>query len=294
MVGTPKLPLPDHLPARLAAWWDGREFVPGESGDVAANENKPPQDPRLQVMELVWGEGYFSPNGPGLSTALAELTDPLSDSATIGFLTPDPGRVLLVAGEQIDRCILVDWRDPCRARLQAQFGEADVRKGDVDRPGFAEESLDGIVSLEGFLFSDHKLGLMTRAFKALKPGGRLVVADYARLEADASFAPAFANAFAEPQIAKDGELSELATMAGLEAVEACADMTEAMVTAIKSGFTRLDARVASAIVDAPADERTRLVKELAWELQAWKWRQRALEGGLLAYQFMVFQRPGAE
>lgn len=297
---------------RFAAWWDGRAYSPGESGssNPASEDTKtekisdeaPGKDrsrlssgeTRLAALETLWGAGRFSPSGSELFTRVSEVfnVDTGEGPPVFGALNSDPAWVRHIMGTIKGVPVIGDWRKPVIARFKHEFPDFDVIENDLDRPAFEVGSLDALLSIDAFAFSDHKSGLAVRALRALKPGGVWCVLDTVRCEAKGDLAPAYASAWGEPQITTTDEIEELVQAAGFEIRRPEDDVTGDVVQACLAGFQNLGSNLDTELAQqlAAVDPKV-FAQELGWEAKSWKLRQRAYAGDLIGLRLWIFAKP---
>jgi ArsR family transcriptional regulator len=94
------------------------------------------------------------------------------------------GRVLELFGPRVERGIGVDMSREMLTLARANLQEADlrncqVRQGDMYQLPFSDESFDGVVIHQVLHFAEDPAEAIAEAGRALRPGGRLVVVDFA-------------------------------------------------------------------------------------------------------------------
>jgi hypothetical protein len=301
------------LAGRFGAWWNGKEYVapppsedapdsaPAEKAPKPEKAEKPvaavpaaepapaedsaaiaqPSEIRLKALSTIWGEGRFTPGSHELET---RLLDPLFEGADkvgdIGFIGADAALLRAASARTGRKLVAVEWRTACIAELQ-QCPGVEVVASDLDRPkGFADGSLEGLVSIEAFAYADHKAGLVNRAHRALSATGCWVFLDTTRTTNKTPPA-AFASAWAEPQVTTDTDIENLLTMTGFKSVTKVS-ATEEMLYAARAGYARLAYALEEAATGGfKGREGALFLQELAWEAQSWRARCRAFEGGAL-------------
>jgi ubiquinone/menaquinone biosynthesis C-methylase UbiE/DNA-binding transcriptional ArsR family regulator len=113
---------------------------------------------------------------------VAALADrPLRSLLDLGTGT---GRILELFGPQIERGLGIDlspaMRAIARARLErAKLRHCAVRQGDIYDLPVAKDSFDAVVIHQVLHYLDDGAGAIREAARALRPGGRLVVVDFA-------------------------------------------------------------------------------------------------------------------
>jgi ArsR family transcriptional regulator len=118
-----------------------------------------------------------------VETALAGLFPPsgMKDFLDIGTGT---GRILELFGPRIEHGVGIDMSREMLALARANLQEANlrncqVRQGDMYQLPFSDESFDGVVIHQVLHFAEDPAEAIAEAGRALRPGGRLVVVDFA-------------------------------------------------------------------------------------------------------------------
>lgn len=288
--------------ARFKAWWDGADF--DRSAFEAANESAPetnleevlfeppaPEFPaRFTALGLLWGEGRI---GPGDDTAdmlaPAQLGLEADGRAAVlgaGLWSP----VAAFANAHPGPISAFEWREETYPLLahgvkRAALGErVTTTRIDLETYSFEAEAYDGVWSVDEFSFCDEPSRLAHRLTKALKPDRCLVIEFYAGLPSPDT-APAFASAFAEPQIRAAGDVAHFLMESGLK-LEAQDDLTEEHLELAKQGFKRLEAGLKEAgTIDVA------VARELAWEAESWRARLKLLNQRRLERRRIIARRP---
>lgn len=118
-----------------------------------------------------------------VETVLAELFPPsgMKDFLDIGTGT---GRILELFGPRVEHGVGIDMSREMLALARANLQEANlrncqVRQGDMYQLPFSDESFDGVVIHQVLHFAEDPAEAIAEAGRALRPGGRLVVVDFA-------------------------------------------------------------------------------------------------------------------
>lgn len=310
MVAVLKKLVPDDFAGRLSAWWDGRDYAPGEvSADVHdfpttdTSVRSAPDMPlkqlspglsRVAALETIWGEGRFSPASTELYGRIAEGMMSLSGGTDtrFGIVNGDPSLTHYFMGVSGACPVIAEWRTPCVERFKLQYPDFEILKGDLDRPSFEPGSLGLLVSFDAFAYADHKSGLAVRALRSLSPGAQWVVIDLVRGRAKGSLSPAFATAWAEPQLCESHDIVEVCEAAGFELSSDEDDVSGDVVQASRSAFKRFGQDIEGSLSGRlNSVNRQVFMRELAWEAESWKWRQRALAGDLIHAKVWKFRKP---
>lgn len=213
-----------------------------------------------------------------------------------------PGRVGMIGGDgklfgEIRKRfgsapVVSEWRSGCRDRMSAICGAKDMAFAPVDRSNaFEAGSLGALISQDCFAFSEHKAGLVTRANRALAEGGRWVFTETVK-RTKKTPAEAFASAWSEPLLGAEGEIEELMGFAGLK-ISIREDVTHEVLEAARESLKRLPVLLEeAAAIGQDGRDGALYLRELSWELQSWRARMRALEGGALGVIKWMVEKPG--
>lgn len=278
--------------ARLKAWWDGKDFdvdafEAALASAPAANDAgaaplageadlfDPTPDPRLQALQWIWGANRLAPGESMMEELVASrLVTPATGILGLSGLGLSQPAIHAAEGHPGELLIL-EWRSETRAALTAGLKNAglaarakvmgfDLETGKVDA-----DSLDGLLSIDDFTYCANPARLAVQFAAGLKPGCGALIEAYTGA-AGADIAPAFASAFAEPQVLETARIGELLFEAGLR-VEEEEDLTEPHIELARAGLQRVKSGLEGAGLDA------RALQELAWELETWTVRLRLLE-----------------
>ena len=122
-------------------------------------------------------------NESEVEAALAQLFDGhnMENFLDIGTGT---GRVLELMAPNVERGVGIDMSHEmlalARVRLEAAgLRHCQVRQGDMYNLSFASDSFDGIAFHMVLHFADNPSGALAEAARVLRPGGRLVLVDFA-------------------------------------------------------------------------------------------------------------------
>lgn len=315
---------------RFAAWWNGEDYSPEPDDETASDDAakiaskakktkgkkktpKPEAVPdagtkvsvrpklsstasRIAALEAIWGEGRFGPAGAELYNRItANLPEGASgEERKFGVLNTDPAWVNQFVAELGSVPVIAEWRSSCANRYHETHPDFDLITGDLDRPPFEPGSMDLIFSHDAFAYADHKSGLAVRIHRSLAPGGQWIVLDTVRGSATGNLAPAFASAWAEPQLCNPDEIQEICESVGFEVAREEEDVTGDVVQACKTSLDRFAAELESRMADKlPAVNKIAFMQELGWETESWKWRQRAYAGDLIHARIWKFRKPEA-
>ncbi len=301
--------------AKFRAWWEGEEFdeaaalaaldAPAEeaappapakaapapaSGPVDADlfDAPPPQaPPRQAALERLWGLGRIMPFDPE-QEKITLLMMGVGSSVRVAMLGPGgPGPVRAIMEVCAGPITVYEWRDETRGDIEAAFkGEARVTISGADLDTFAPapDSLDVLISYDDLTFAANAPRLAVQIAKALKKGAPALIQTYCATPAP-ELAGAFASAFAEPHLRPAGDLASLFQDAGL-AVESNENVTEAHAALGRAGFKTLE----KALMEGTGLDGA-VLREIAWETEAWRTRLGFLGQGRLERRKIVARKP---
>jgi hypothetical protein len=317
-----KLKLPDAhamavAKARLKAWWNGEAFDPASVPTEETPPEAPPEaptpadapasaeatlftpdapapvseaetaDPRLAALARCWGAGRVFP-GDKTSDALHPARLGLKATDMLGVIGPGlAAPILALAHTHPGPIQALEWREETRNALTAGLKAAsapsrilsvpfDLETGQLPADGF-----DGLVVLEAFAYCGNPSRLAVQMARSLKAGAGAVVDTYVG-EPGPHAGPAFASAFAEPQLLPRKQLEALLFEAGFK-IEADEDETDAHVSLAKEGFKALAAALDGGL--SPAG-----LKEAAWEAETWRARLALLQQGRLERRLYTLRK----
>jgi hypothetical protein len=255
-------------------------------------------DPRTAALMTVWGEGCFGPHDPRLAVDIAEALDlVVATSRTVAVVGANLPLIAAVAEVTSARLHLMDWRKPCLDRVSdglgrlagrctRQVSEPDRLNPQPPPPG----GVAGLVTLEAMTFADYKPGLVHQAWRALRPGARWVLLDWvAEPPNPPGLAAGFASAWVTPQPTNYRTLPRLLKEGGFTVVS---DQSagERIARAAERAFRSLPGRLEDFTRVAKGPEGALALKELAWELSAWKLRLKLLGAGGVDVRMIIATR----
>ena len=301
-----------EIKARIGAWWHGKEFdreaylqkVEEEEAAKAAipPKIKPLDDgkkislppPRVAALETMWGRGRYVPGDGELDAMLIEAMGRVKGRiGKIGLLGVDAVSADVLAQAAGEAVELVEWRDPCVKRSSELTENARVSKTDLDRMNrFEDGSLKSMISIDALTYVDHKAGLCSRVYRALRDGGRWAVVDYSA-NPDFKSQTAFASAWAEPQLLHGENLQSTLETTGFKFVRRV-DATRVVIEAVKAAFARLGPALEDVVAEGVGGRDAALMlQEVSWEAVAWRKRLNALETGQLRVDIWIVEKTGA-
>jgi len=135
----------------------------------------------LDMLQIIWGEGYLSPGGPdeirmivaGVELAGKAVLDLGCGTGGITRFLAETYRPANIRGVDIDRRLIE------RAKQSAE-GAAGLSFQAV-RPGrlpFAEASFDVVFSKDAMVHIENKEALFAELFRVLRPGGMVAASDW--------------------------------------------------------------------------------------------------------------------
>src|SRR5690606_33490017 len=172
---------------------------PGTASEAPAASVTETTSARIKALETLWGEGRLMPGSVEIDGMMLDaVLENAEKLGRIGFIGADAALLAGFAGRSNREAHVAEWRSGCDIRLRELAPKAIVEQCEIDRPrGFADHELEGVISCEAFAFSDHKVGLVGRVYRALDDNGRWVFLDTTRNTAKTP-PEAFASAWAEP------------------------------------------------------------------------------------------------
>lgn len=136
----------------------------------------------IQVLELVWGEGYMSPGGPDHVHRMVAGFD-LDGARVLDLGCGIGGPALCLARDFGARVTGIDIEPPLikRARANAEAAalsdRIEFRIVEPGELGVAPGSVDVVFSSGAFTQINDKEAMFARCLEALRPGGRISVRD---------------------------------------------------------------------------------------------------------------------
>lgn len=289
---------------RLGAWWDGREpsNLAPETIGARSSEMEPSGKSaasgdaltalRLAAIEQLWGEGRLNPGSEALQRQLLDSVFDCADQpGDIGYIGVDAALLNAARARSDRRFIAVEWRTQALpAMIEKLAGVAEIHGGEPDRPKqFIDNLLEGLLSVDAFAYSDHKAGLVARAYRTLTPSGRWSFLETTRTTAKTP-PEAFASAWAEPQLATADEIDGMLEIAGFRSVQK-RDVSDDVIAAARTAFSAFGAGLDHAVrAGLNGRDGALFLQELTWEVRAWKARLRAIAGGALRIHLYIVDK----
>jgi phosphoethanolamine N-methyltransferase len=148
-------------------------------------------DDDTERLEIIWGEGFLSPGGPG------EVVRVLGDQEITGCNVLDIGSgaggvdIVLVKEHGVGSVVGIDVEqkliDLAVHRLQS-FGLENQITYQLVEPGplpFTDETFDIIFSKDAIIHIPDKYDIYSEALRVMRPGGRIFVSDWLRGDGNA-------------------------------------------------------------------------------------------------------------
>lgn len=274
--------------ARFRAWWEGAAFdeaaalavIEAAANDVGGVDGElfaappPPEDPRLEALQRIWGKGRVGPGDAAGEGALPAALN-LSATATLGVFGPGlAAPVLAMAQTHLGDVRVFEWREETLPLLRHGLASLDKRVtvAGVDLETFTApaEAFDGAVSFDDFVFADNIQRVALQIARGLKAKGAALIETYCAAPGP-DIAAAFASAFREPQLRPRASLAAALEESGLR-VDADEDVAEAHLALAREAFRTLGDALRGEGALAPVAAR-----ELAWEVEAWRVRVKLLQ-----------------
>lgn len=303
----PKLDGYIELIIRLKAWWEGVDaaIIRRKYEERAAKKQKaapPPTDmsievddihpqfandrwtdARLDVSELLWGEGYSLPGGRVFALKLVKSLalrpeHTFADlSSGLGGGTRDIARRYQLWLEGYERePDLADYGNDISIEEEVD-AQAPIKHYDPEKLGLQENRYDAIMIRELMFSVEDKRGLLTEIGRALKSDGNLLFTDFVltdrKQETDLLAAWRTAEPFRARPWTMDEYRQNLADMKYV--VRVFEDITDEYVALINQGWKQVLASVKKGNMSRE------LVDALMAEGQMWLARSRALQEGRL-------------
>jgi hypothetical protein len=182
------------LQARLKAWWDGYDIrLPrtGKAGktkarhEITAPEQKLPwDDPRISLVQAVWGDGF---DRPGSEDFVLELINPvgLDPSMSVAILDAGLGGAARSICRAFDVWVTGFEGDAKLAEVGNKLSnmaglakKAPIHQTDPSEPDLKKRGYDCVFGHESFFLVPEKALMLETIEKGMKPGGQLLFTDY--------------------------------------------------------------------------------------------------------------------
>ncbi len=163
---------------------------PNDSNTHVSHENEY-DNTMVDMLELVWGEGFMAPGGPGSVAKMVAGLD-IRGKRVVDVGCGLGGPALVLAERFGARVVGIDLEAPLieRARERAAArGLADRVRFDVVEVGplpFPDASVDVVLSAGAYTQTADKLSAFRDCRRALEPGGAISLYDWLRVDDDLS------------------------------------------------------------------------------------------------------------
>ena len=143
----------------------------------------------VTMLELIWGDGYMAPGGPGNVAKLLDGID-TQDKRILDIGCGIGGPVFEMAKTHGAEVVGIDLEAPLieRAKQDAQkhgLGErCTFQTVEVGPLPFDDHSFDVVISSGAFTQIADKSGILGESFRVLRPGGHLRCYDWLKPEGD--------------------------------------------------------------------------------------------------------------
>lgn len=274
------------------AWWEGYYLDPDIAPNPPPPANEPSDDqvkddkwsaPRIKIAELIWGDGFTFPGGVD---HVIHMVKPMTLNSAKSMLDIGCGLggTTRTIAKTFGTWVVGMEASPFLAKQGMQYSEmaglakkAPIQLFDPDRVDLPAKKYDAICVRNIFGGLNDKKPLLQAVVKALRPGGCLLISDFAISEVSAE-SPAFkkwADAEETPQrlcTLEDFKVGCEALKLDLRVVE---DMTPEFRELVVKGWANLAEVMEGKSLD-PEE-----AKGLARELQLWQRRLAAFASGEL-------------
>lgn len=300
---------------RLAAWWEGEEFVettspaattPAEPAPLRLTESYTPRQPQLAshllIAEELWGQGFV---GPGDADFISNQVSKLGISrekslAYLGLGLGGPAREICresgiwITGYESRS----DMIEPASEQLlmAGLARKVSVQLFEPGRTELPERKFDIVVIRDEMHAYPDKAQVIQAVFEALKPGGSVLITDYFAQDENAATELAegcFSPFWGPVHLCTADEMTQWLMEPGFE-LRVKKDLSETyaeMIAAAAPQWSGLMEMLRSP-GDRIADRRT-FAAALATEAEQWTARDMALkEGQLKVYRFLVMKPEG--
>ncbi len=148
-------------------------------------------DNMVTMLELIWGEGYMAPGGPGNVSKLLDGIDTQGKRILdIGCGIGGPALEMAntygadVVGIDLEAPLIDRANEYAKSRsLQDRYTFQTVEVGPLP---FDDQSFDVVVSSGAFTQIEDKAGILSESLRVLRPGGYLSCYDWLKSDADYS------------------------------------------------------------------------------------------------------------
>ena len=168
-------------------WIERREATSREPEALPVSHEDEYHDAMINMLELIWGEGFMAPGGAGNVAKMVEGLD-LAGKTVVDVGSGLGGPACELAQRFGARVVGVDIEPPLveRARARAEAaGLSDRVRFQVVEAGplpFPDASIDVVMSAGAYTQTADKLDAFRDCLRVLKPGGAIRLYDWTRVE----------------------------------------------------------------------------------------------------------------
>lgn len=148
-------------------------------------------DAMLEICQLLWGEGFLAPGGPGNVARLVGGLD-LRDRLVVDVGCGLGGPACVLAEEFGAYVVGIDLEQPLIERARARAAERGLEERvrfeavELGPLPFADQSVDLVISAGAFTQTADKCTAFRDCHRILKPGGSIALYDWNRIEGELS------------------------------------------------------------------------------------------------------------
>jgi cyclopropane fatty-acyl-phospholipid synthase-like methyltransferase len=289
------------LARRLRAWWNGIEAPPEADGtpasataagvtadasaaDFGGRKASAWQNPRLRVVERVFGTGFLGPNNEAWADLLIQPLN-LDSKMTVLHLSAGLGGITRAIAKLSGAWVTGYESSPELAEAAMELStlaglgkRAPIQPYNPEAPGLKPKSCNAVVATKAFASVDNKAGLYDAVFAALRLDGHLMLTEYLRTGSNAN-APAMLEWVKhEPrpvELSSVEETERELARVGFD-VRVVEDVSKDLQRRIAASWAAFARTLAEAGLDRG------LVSSLTDELSLWMARTNVLESGAVA------------
>lgn len=275
---------------RFHAWWEGYYLDPEIAPNPPPPANQPTEEqvkddkwsaPRIKIAELIWGDGFSFPGGVDHVIHMVKPMTLTSAKSMLDIGCGLGGATRTIAKE-FGTWVVGMEASPALAKAGMQFSEmaglakkAPIQHFDPDKFELPPRKYDAICVRDIFGNIENKARALQQVERALRPGGCLLVSDFAMRSADAASEAFHRWADGEetpPKLCTLDDFRQNFDSLKLD-TRVAEDMTDEFRELVVKGWSGLAELLAGKSLD-PEE-----AKALARELQIWQRRLAAFGSG---------------